>query len=59
MDLSTAGLEKALSLIDGSRRHSVNSQELLSRFESNWLKRARPGGLPESLDLLTKALPGH
>ena len=59
IDLSTAGLEKALSLIDGSRRHSVNSQELLSHFESNWLKRARPGGLPESLDLLTKALPGH
>ena len=59
IDLSTAGLEKALSLIEESRSHSVNSQELLSRFESNWLKRARPGGLPESLDLLTNALPGH
>ena len=59
IDLSTAGLEKALSIIEESRSHSVNSQELLSRFESNWLKRARPGGLPESLDLLTNALPGQ
>ena len=56
VDLSIAGLEKALSLMVESDRNSINRRELIERFESNWLKRARPGGLPESLALLSEAL---
>jgi hypothetical protein len=59
VDLSIAGLEKALSLMVESDRNSINRRELIERFESNWLKRARPGGLPESLALLSEALSSY
>ena len=59
VDLSVAGLEKALSLMVESDRNSINRRELIERFESNWLKRARPGGLPESLALLSEALSSY
>ena len=57
IDLSIFAFEKALRIIGGNRvKNSCEPKSILEKYESLWLARARPGGLPESLKLLKEAL---
>ena len=57
VDLSSHALSHGQSLLGESSPGDLPSvDELPARYEKLWLKRARPGGLPESRELLEKAL---
>ena len=57
IDLSVFAFEKALGIIRGEDiKKSDSTKSILEKYESLWLARARPGGLPESLGLLREAL---
>ncbi|MBL63335.1 MAG: hypothetical protein CMI30_07975 [Opitutae bacterium] len=57
LDLSAHALAHGQNLLGESPSTALSSaKELPSRYESLWLERARPGGLPESLALLKRAL---
>ncbi len=57
IELSIIAFEKALRMIRGQGvRKSSGAKPILEKYESLWLARARPGGLPESLELLKEAL---
>ena len=56
IDLSVFAFEKALGIIRGEDvKKSGSTKSILEKYESLWLARARPGGLPESLGLLREA----
>ena len=57
LDLSALALAHGQKLMGSNSPNNLPpSREFPARYENLWLKRARPGGLPESLDLLEKAL---
>ncbi|MGE4550329.1 MAG: family 20 glycosylhydrolase, partial [Opitutales bacterium] len=57
VDLSAHALAHGLSLLGADSSDDLPSaEELPARYENLWLKRARPGGLPESRQLLDSAL---
>ena len=56
-DLSIFAFEKALRIVRGNGSgKSSDAKPILEKYESLWLVRARPGGLPESLKFLKEAL---
>ena len=56
-DLSAHALAHGLSLLGaGSSDDLPSAEELPARYENLWLKRARPGGLTESRELLERSL---
>jgi hexosaminidase len=57
IDLSAHALAHGHGLLNHERTNELSPvEELSARYEATWRKRARPGGLPESLDLLEGAL---
>ena len=56
IDLSMIALEKGRSILGVSSSQNYKTGEIIDRFESNWLKNARTGGLQESRSLLQRAL---
>jgi hypothetical protein len=52
--LARAGLQRAQGITLSRRERAT----LIERYQAAWLKRARPGGLDESLGLLFGAPPG-
>lgn len=57
IELSTLALKKGISLLSGKSWKPISHKDsLLSAYNSLWLARARPGGLPESMEILAKAI---
>jgi hexosaminidase len=56
IDLNLISLNKGISMIGFPSRTNHQSAEIVERFESNWILRARTGGLEESSKLLKHAL---
>ena len=59
IDLSIFAFEKALAHYrreENRVKKFLEPKSILEKYESLWLARARPGGLPESLKLLKEAL---
>ena len=57
IELSTVALQKGICLLsDKVWRPLSQENSLFSNYKSLWLKRARSGGLDESMQILTKAL---
>ena len=57
IDLSARALARGQKILGGSRSENLtSSQEILSDYRRNWLARARPGGLQESIGLLGEGL---
>ena len=58
IELSTIGIQHAISLLDPSKISSGNFEEptdLIEKFQEIWLLRARSGGLQEAVILLRQA----
>ena len=56
-EISEICLSEGIRILRGHKRlDSIDDEELVHSFEKNWLKRARPGGLQEASNLLTKGL---
>ena len=56
-EISEICLSEGIRILRGHKRlDSIDGEELVHSFEKNWLKRARPGGLQEASNLLTKGL---
>ncbi|MFP6901216.1 MAG: family 20 glycosylhydrolase [Opitutales bacterium] len=57
LDLSAHAIAHGQNLLEADSPDNLPpAEQLPKRYENLWLKRARPGGLPESLDLLERAL---
>ena len=56
IDLNLISLNKGLSMLGSPSKTNYQSTEIVARFESNWILRARTGGLEESSKLLEQAL---
>lgn len=57
LDVSEICLTQGLHMLTSSHNEPpIETPHLVERFQRNWLKRARPGGLEESSTLLTDAL---
>ena len=56
LELSILSLEHGIAMLQGTRPQELHIEDLVTQFESNWLTRARPGGLTESSSLLKQAL---
>ncbi len=56
LELSILSLEHGIAMLSGTRPQELQIEDLVTQFESNWLTRARPGGLTESSSLLKQAL---
>tara|TARA_B100000989_G_scaffold50185_2_gene33122 strand:- start:6284 stop:6649 length:366 start_codon:yes stop_codon:yes gene_type:complete len=56
LELSILSLEHGIAMLKGTRPQELQIEDLVTQFESNWLTRARPGGLKESSSLLEQAL---
>lgn len=59
LGLSKFALLKGLSIVSDSDQTVDDKNDLVARFASSWLARARPGGLMESKELLEHALLTH
>ena len=56
IELSTLALEKGINLLDGKEWKKLPvDHPLFSKYQKNWLSRARPGGLEESLNILIES----
>ena len=56
IELSIMSLMKGLSILSGSSFCCSSTDQIVNRYERNWLKKARVGGLEESSTLLRSAL---
>jgi len=57
LDVSEICLTQGMRILKSSHNEApIETTPLLERFQRNWLKRARPGGLKEASTLLTEAL---
>ena len=56
IELSIISLKKGLSILSGSSFCCSSTDQIVNRYERNWLKKARVGGLEESSTLLRSAL---
>ena len=59
VEMAAHGLKWGKFLLEKRDKPTINHQEILDRYQENWLTKARVGGLAESNSLLEKALLAH
>ena len=56
LEMTRISLEGGIKFLEGKNHETIDSSELVGKFESIWKIRARSGGLKEASELLAKAL---